>query len=256
MSLSPQKQAEFYNRQARSYNLKYESTYVYKVTKIELENGLDKLSSPNLGDVLEIGCGSAKSLKLLSGKLSSYTGVDISLAQIEEARACCNSYGNEVRFKVGDVKNLSFPANRFDSVLSMGCIHHIDDPSSVLQEIYRVLKPGGYVLLYEPSNHNIFIRFLRFLFKKIHPDFHSDEVAFYREEVVTLLKETGFEDVSFMFQIYFLGFYSVFNIKTNYLLDLLFELSRKIDQHILKSNSVPFFIKKQAFSFFATAKKR
>ena len=51
--------------------------------------------------------------------------------------------GERLRFQLGDVESLPFPDEQFDLVVSTLSLHHWQHPSKGLQEIFRVLKPGG-----------------------------------------------------------------------------------------------------------------
>ena len=51
---------------------------------------------------------------------------------------------------VGDMENLPYPDAMFDRVLFLAAIHHVGDTRRALDEAYRVLKPGGHVVLEEP----------------------------------------------------------------------------------------------------------
>lgn len=61
--------------------------------------------------------------------------------------------GKPVRYLQPDASGLMpFPAATFDLVVCLSCLHHVPNVGTVLQEIGRVLEPGGYVLLREPTH--------------------------------------------------------------------------------------------------------
>lgn len=51
---------------------------------------------------------------------------------------------------VGDVHNLPFAANSQDAIICIAVLEHVENPAKACEEIYRVLKPGGYCFIYVP----------------------------------------------------------------------------------------------------------
>jgi len=111
------------------------------------------------GKVLDIGCGPGHiALQLVTQNPElEVVGVDLSenmLKIAEEHRAVC-SQGERVSFLTADAKGLDFPDDSFDTVCSNTILHHIPDPVPFLAEAWRVLKPGGVLLirdLFRPSD--------------------------------------------------------------------------------------------------------
>ena len=105
----------------------------------------EMLACIRLGQVLELGCGTGDLSPFLMERASGYTGVDISEAMIERARA---NYGRQIgtgraRFEVGDCERLQFGDASFEMVVAVALIEYLPDPSKALDEMRRVLKPGG-----------------------------------------------------------------------------------------------------------------
>lgn len=99
-----------------------------------------------LGDVegkrlLDLGCGTGKNMKYFAERGADVTGIDISPTAI--------SYTNGLG-KVGDMgKPLEFSDNHFDIILDVTSSNALNDAERAvyIKEIYRVLKPGGYVFV-------------------------------------------------------------------------------------------------------------
>jgi len=51
---------------------------------------------------------------------------------------------------VGDIHNLPFDDNSIDAILCIAVLEHVENPFKASEEMYRSLKPGGYVLVYVP----------------------------------------------------------------------------------------------------------
>jgi len=115
--------------------------------------------------VLEIGCGLGTDGAQFAKAGADYTGVDLTNAAIELARKRFELFGLTGKFQVADAENLDFPDESFDVVYSHGVLHHTPDIDAAVQEIHRVLKPGGraIVMLYHRGSYNyrIGIRVLR-----------------------------------------------------------------------------------------------
>ena len=103
-------------------------------------------------DVLDMGCGTGYGTALIADKCASICGVDISDEAVTYAtdkyRADNLSY-KTIR-KVEDAP-LPFSDGSFDVVLSFQVIEHILDPATYLEEICRVLKPGGIFIVATPD---------------------------------------------------------------------------------------------------------
>ena len=73
-------------------------------------------------------------------------GVDISEFDIERAQqAAAEAEIPNILFKVGDMCGLEFPDNSVDAAFSHNVLEHIPEPRKAVQEMYRVLKPGGVI---------------------------------------------------------------------------------------------------------------
>ena len=105
------------------------------------------------GTVLDVGTGPGwllLKIHQINPKLR-LTGLDISAAMIAKARNNIEASGlsREIDFMEGNVSKLPFPDSSFDCVVSTGSIHHWKNPIDGLNEVYRVLKPSKYALIYD-----------------------------------------------------------------------------------------------------------
>jgi SAM-dependent methyltransferase len=87
-------------------------------------------------------------------------GVDISPPIVILARAAFDSGpgAQPLRESVGDVRDLPFRTASFDAIYSMGTIEHFDETERAVEEIARVLKPGGRAIIGVPNRHDPFLR--------------------------------------------------------------------------------------------------
>lgn len=149
--------------------------------------------------VLDLGSGAGIDCFLASdrvGESGKVIGVDMTPEMIEKARgnALKNNYKN-VEFRLGEIENLPVGNDFADAVISNCVINLSPDKESVFREIYRVLKPGGRLMVSD-------IVLLREL-----PEAIRDSVAAYtgciagailREEYLYLIKTAGFQNIKIM----------------------------------------------------------
>ncbi|MFZ0631579.1 MAG: class I SAM-dependent methyltransferase [Acidobacteriaceae bacterium] len=103
---------------------------------------------PQGGAVLEVAPGPGYFCIELA-KLGPYAvrGVDLSLAMVEIARKKAAEAGVQVDFQQGNSANLPFPRETFDFLVCRAAFKNFAQPVKALQEMHRVLKPGGRALV-------------------------------------------------------------------------------------------------------------
>lgn len=144
------------------------------------------------GQVLEIGCGTGLfTRKFYSATKADITAIDISEELLTEARKLLP----EAAFKTDDAMKMSFQNDTFDVVFGSSVLHHLEFVSA-LNEIYRVLKPGGRMIFAEPNmiNPQIFIQKNIPFIKKWLGD-SPDETAIVRWTFSKLMMSKGFKQV-------------------------------------------------------------
>lgn len=108
-----------------------------------------RLSLPPSARILEVGCGAGSYVRLLGGLGHRPVGLDYSLPSL--GRALASDPGAKGRYMAGDVYGLPFREASFDMVMSIGVLQALSDPERAMDEMARVLSPGG-VLLVEALN--------------------------------------------------------------------------------------------------------
>jgi len=101
-----------------------------------------------LGDLLDIGCGQGRILKLLASRAHRAVGVDISSDARRLARAELLLAGTpNTTLRQGDMLSLPFEDNEFDTIILDDVFRDTKDPAAALVEAKRLLSAGGQVLL-------------------------------------------------------------------------------------------------------------
>lgn len=101
--------------------------------------------------ILDVGSGPGHQVFEISSAVGSdgrVRGIDPAESALAIASRRCSGLSN-VHFELGDVVQLPFDGATFDAVMSSQVFEYLDNVSEGLQEIYRVLRPGGRVLIHD-----------------------------------------------------------------------------------------------------------
>lgn len=96
--------------------------------------------------VLEIGCGSGIDAVEFARNGAIVTAIDITDNAVALTGELAKEAGVSIAVVKQDKKNLPYKDNVFDCVYSYGVLHHIPDVDSVLEDMHRLLKPGGVIM--------------------------------------------------------------------------------------------------------------
>lgn len=142
------------NRQTETIRKRYDrlaAVFDLMESPMELAFGTEtreKLLSGLRGNILEIGVGTGKNLPFY-GSGAEVTGLDFSPKMLAKAQQRTNQRGATIRLVQGDAQQMTFPDNIFDYVLATFVFCSVPDPIAGLKEAWRVLKPGGQLILLE-----------------------------------------------------------------------------------------------------------
>ncbi|MCK4343716.1 MAG: class I SAM-dependent methyltransferase [Bacteroidales bacterium] len=117
--------------------------------------------------VLEIGYGQGTDLCQFALAGAECFGIDITERHFELAKRNLNLRGLHAELFLEDANNLHFESNTFDVVYSFGVLHHTPDTIRCLSEAYRVLKPGGELIVTLYHKYSAFYLFSILLFNGI-----------------------------------------------------------------------------------------
>ncbi len=101
------------------------------------------------GRVLDVGCGVGRVVGALRASGADARGVDVSEANIQRARAeglPCEFY---------DGKRLPFPSASFAAAGALNVLEHVEAPEDFLEELVRVVQPGGRVVVSSPNFYRV-----------------------------------------------------------------------------------------------------
>lgn len=114
------------------------------------------LAGPLAGKrVLDVGCGDGTYAILAAERGATATGIDSSQAMLDAARRRSEDAGVRVELQLADVMKLPFPAASFDVVVAVTVLCFVRDVDVAVQQIARVLAPGGRLVLGELGSRSV-----------------------------------------------------------------------------------------------------
>jgi ubiquinone/menaquinone biosynthesis C-methylase UbiE len=133
-----------------------------------------KWFSRSAGLTLLVAVGTGLDLQYFPSE-QKVVGIDISSKMLEKAKGKLNVNTSNIGLVRADVQMLGFANNSFDSVVTSCTFCSVPDPVSGLEELKRVMKPGGKLLMFEHVRSNIFwmgpmMDLLTYVSRKVGPD--------------------------------------------------------------------------------------
>ena len=181
----------FWNKISPVYDL-FENVYnrkVYKGTGIKVAEFIDKNDS-----VLECACGTGAITEEIAKKCRQVLATDFAEGMLKRASKKCRKYGN-VSFRQEDITDIKCEDESFDKVVAGNVIHLLPEPEKALNELLRVVRPGGKVII--PTYINMARDSSGFAVKfieKLGADFKRQfDIDSYKK----FFEDKGFKDVEF-----------------------------------------------------------
>jgi len=101
-----------------------------------------------IGNLLDIGTGTGRMLRILGSRTDHAVGIDISPQMLRLARAQLSEAGlGKFSIRYGDMYHLDFPNHSFDTVTMDQVLADSEDPERVLEEACRLIRPGGNLII-------------------------------------------------------------------------------------------------------------
>lgn len=137
--------------------------------------------------IVNLGFGDGPQAVLYAGRFSEMVGIDVNDERLAQARRMLDDMGvANVRLLTGNVEQVLLPDHSFDAALACDIIEHVEHPDRFLSEIFRLLVPGGRLLVTFPAMHDRFVDGVSVLGRVFgrppnvhpeswHPDHHQHE---------------------------------------------------------------------------------
>ncbi len=108
--------------------------------------------------ILDVGCGDGFHLRLLAeygDPTWTLEGIDV------DPRAVARASAEGTKVHLGTIESLDLPANHYDVVYALQTIEHLDDPKAFMDAVFRIMKPGGRLVLVTDNNRSLDFRLFR-----------------------------------------------------------------------------------------------
>jgi len=179
-----------YNRKAGEYEQSFEGRFTLPYNEfirshVRLRDG---------DTILDVACGNGRLLNMLAGtaRVSGY-GIDVSEEMVRVAAV----ENPQLRFVVGTADQMPFDDGMFDLVTVCCAFHHFTRPQKFMAESFRILKPGGRLLIAEPCPPPL----VRGLENLLLPFFRMGDVKIYSQKrLADFYTGAGFHEISFIRQ--------------------------------------------------------
>jgi ubiquinone/menaquinone biosynthesis C-methylase UbiE len=181
-------QIELHRKLAPEYALRYGFPFSRHFQEVWHSEMLRE-APPSARLALDIGCGTGFFLHDVRRKCDRAVGLDISFDMLQLAR-------REVPgafVSQGDAENLPFRDASFEVVFCKGALHHTRDHGGFLRNCFRILRPGGVLVLSEPCNDNPLIFAARWALYRLSSKFHPGDRGFRTRELARMVRDAGFE---------------------------------------------------------------
>jgi ubiquinone/menaquinone biosynthesis C-methylase UbiE len=140
--------------------------------------------------VLDIGCGYyPQNLINLENKIKKAVGIDKDIPD--------KTFSSKISFIKADIgEKLPLPDNEFDCILILAVLEHLEHPEEIIRECYRILRPGGRLIITIPTNYSrpilLILAGLGLLSRE---EIFSHKHYFSKKEVEDLLMNARFKKV-------------------------------------------------------------
>ncbi len=138
-------------------------------------------------DIADLGAGEGMIAQLLARRAKKVICIDNSprMCEVGTRLAVKNGFNN-LQYKLGDIEQVPLKNSSVDLALLSHALHHAEHPPQALNESYRILRPGGQVIIIDLKEHN---------FEKAH-DLYADRWLGFKENTLyQYLKKVGFKQV-------------------------------------------------------------
>lgn len=137
--------------------------------------------------IIDLGAGESLMAQLLASNAEHITCVDSSEKMVAFGQELAKKNGfSNIDYLCGDIEKVPLEDNLFDLAILSQALHHAENPSAALSEAYRLLRPGGKLILLDLKEHT---------FEKAHELYADRWLGFSPKYLHQLLEDCGFQSI-------------------------------------------------------------
>ncbi len=137
--------------------------------------------------VADLGAGEGTLSQLLAQRAKHVIAVDISPKMVEFGTNLAKEHQlPHLEFRLGDIEEVPIATATVDLAILSQALHHAEEPTRALSEAFRILRPGGQLLILDLAKHS---------FTKAHELYSDRWLGFSEGELAEWLEQTGFQNV-------------------------------------------------------------
>lgn len=167
----------------------YEKRIWFDQNVLGVNRNRKKLLSKANGKILDVACGTGQNFAWFKPN-SEIMAVDLSLKMLDVAKENANNLNLNIKFVPMDAENLEFPNESFDTVISTLSTCTFPNPIKALQEMKRVCRNGGLILLLE-HGHSSWKWLANHQDRHVLPHYQQHAGCRWNQEPLDLVKEAG-----------------------------------------------------------------
>jgi 2-polyprenyl-3-methyl-5-hydroxy-6-metoxy-1,4-benzoquinol methylase len=171
----------------KTYRLSGLLAYLHPVRRTDIDFPFRLLEPSRKGRLLDVGCGGGRMMQLMQRWGWQVEGVDFDAQAVENARH------KGLTVHLGSLADQGLAAESFDAIIMSEVIEHVHDPIAFLRETWRVLRPGGHLVLSTPNAWSLGHRIYRQNWILLHPPVHL--LIFNPPALSRTLREAGFAKI-------------------------------------------------------------
>jgi ubiquinone/menaquinone biosynthesis C-methylase UbiE len=154
---------------------------------------VDRLATDRPQRILDWGCGWGQMTHLLRERGLDVTAFDYRPEQPQEGWRPLERYPDVEAYISHDPVKLPFEDDSFDAVLSLGVLEHVARPGDSLDELRRVLRPGGTLYVFKLPNRYSYLEQVARVVGMYYHGAEPDDAVYTKRSALALLRAHGFE---------------------------------------------------------------
>jgi len=145
------------------------------------------IKSLNYRHVADLGAGEGTLSQLLAQRAEKVIAVDLSPKMVEYAQQLAHKNGlHNLEFRIGDIENPPIDPNSIDLAILSQALHHAENPQRAIDSAYRILKPGGRLIILDLLQHN---------FTEARELYADRWLGFSESQLFSMLEKSGFTEI-------------------------------------------------------------